>query len=137
VYTMAMTVDVSYVMSMTTWGTVMSKLDKCTLCILTSCVFSQLILLIFSQFYVVNSIVLCLFFSSLCYNHHRVMLETSLCTFISFTVSQVYALNNTVLCIFVHKFMLYTSTCYAINISLYNHNSTYLNNAYDTFHLRL
>ena len=57
--------------------------------------------------------------------------------FIIFNVSQVYALNNTVLCIFFHKFMLYTSMCYAINISQYIHKSTYLNNAYDTFHLRL
>jgi hypothetical protein len=77
------------------------------------------------------------FVSSLCYKHHHVMLETSLCTVISFTVSQVYAINNTVLCIFLHKFMLYTSTCYATKNSMYIHKSTYLNIAYDKFHLRL
>jgi hypothetical protein len=39
---MAMTVDVSYVMPMTTWGTMMSKLENCTLCVLSSCVFYAL-----------------------------------------------------------------------------------------------
>ena len=38
----AKTVDVSYVMSMTTWGSAMSKLEYCTLCVWSSCVFHAL-----------------------------------------------------------------------------------------------
>jgi hypothetical protein len=58
---MEMTVDVSYVMSMTTWETVMSKLQMFPMCFNFMCVFFHLIMLILSEFYDINNTVLCLF----------------------------------------------------------------------------
>jgi hypothetical protein len=72
---MPMTVDVSYVMSMTTWGTVMSKLQKCTLCVLTSCVFSSFDSANFCHnFMLLTASCYAYFVTSLCYKHHRIML---------------------------------------------------------------
>jgi hypothetical protein len=130
------TVDVFYVMSMTTWGSSMSKLEYCTLCVWSSCVFHAFDSANFLYNFMLSttSCYAC-FVSTLWYNYHR-------CIVISFTVWPVYAINNAVLCFVAHtfmiqlspfyahtlclfclKFMIQLSPFYTGNISLYNHAS--------------
>jgi hypothetical protein len=109
----AKTVDVSYVMSTTTWGSAMSKLEYCTLCVWSSCVFHAFDYdnFLYNFMLSTTSCYAC-FVSSLWYNYHR-------CTVISFTVWPVYAINNAVLCIVAHTFMIQLSRSMLIHYACF------------------
>jgi hypothetical protein len=91
----------------------MSKVEYCTLCVWSSCMFLAIdsANFLYNFMLSITSDYAC-FVSSLWYTYCR-------CTVISFTVWPVYAINNALLCMFAHTFMIQLSPFYARKLFLF------------------